>query len=83
MKGSLLGCIFSNDEIVDYLNSIKAIYKTFKDEDLFDQIAELLNQGKVIGWFSGAMEFGPRALGSRSIIGDPRNNEMQKIMNQK
>ncbi len=83
MKGSLLGCVFSNDEIVGYLNSIKATYQTFKDDELFDQVAEMLNQGKVIGWFSGPMEFGPRALGARSIIGDPRNKEMQKIMNQK
>ena len=54
-----------------------------KDDVLFKKLADLLDGGKVIGWFNGPMEFGPRALGGRSIIGDPRNKEMQSIMNLK
>ena len=83
MKGSYLGCEFSNDEIISYLTSIKATFIEFKDKELFEKLADLLDQGKVIGWFNGPMEFGPRALGGRSIIGDPRNQKMQSIMNLK
>jgi carbamoyltransferase len=54
-----------------------------RDEDLFSLLAELLDQGKVLGWFQGRMEFGPRALGARSIIGDPRKTDMQSVMNLK
>ena len=83
MKGAYLGPSFSNEEIKNYLNSINASYKTFNDEELFNYLAKLIDEGKVIGWFSGNMEFGPRALGARSIIGDPRNEKMQSIMNLK
>ena len=83
MKGTYLGCRFSNEEIIDYLNKINATFKELKDEELFKQLAEILDEGKVVGWFNGAMEFGPRALGGRSIIGDPRNKKMQSIMNLK
>ncbi len=83
MKGTYLGCEFSNDEIISYLKNIKAIFKELKDEELFKKLAEILEQGKVIGWFNGPMEFGPRALGGRSIIGDPRNEKMQSVMNLK
>ena len=83
MKGAYLGCNFTNKEIVDYLQSINAPYKQKNDKELFELLAELLDSGKVIGWFNGAMEFGPRALGGRSIIGDPRNKKMQSIMNLK
>ena len=83
MKGTYLGCFFSNDEIVNYLNLNNLPYTTLKDDQLFDKTAEMIDKGKVIGWFSGPMEFGPRALGGRSIIGDPRNNKMQSIMNLK
>ena len=83
MKGTYLGCSFSNNEIVEYLDNIKAPYEFLKDEELFNKIAKILNEGKVVGWFNGAMEFGPRALGARSIIGDPRNQKMQSIMNMK
>lgn len=83
MKGTFLGCEFSNKEIKSYLEKIKAPYETFTDENLYDRIAQNLDEGKVIGWFSGPMEFGPRALGGRSIIGDPRNEKMQSIMNLK
>ena len=83
MKGTYLGCNFSNEEITNYLRKIKAHFETFQDEALFETIALLLEGGKVIGWFNGAMEFGPRALGGRSIIGDPRNQKMQSVMNLK
>ncbi|NOL48052.1 carbamoyltransferase family protein [Synechococcus sp. MIT S9220] len=83
MHGTYLGPSFSNDEISKYLNKINAPYQFISDPDLFPYVAELLNQGKVIGWFNGAMEFGPRSLGARSILGDPRSNEMQSTMNLK
>ena len=83
MKGTYLGCKFSNEEIINYLNKINAPFETLKDEELFKNIALKLDEGKVIGWFNGAMEFGPRALGARSILGDPRNKNMQSIMNLK
>ena len=83
MKGTYLGCEFSNKEIKSYLQKIKAPYKVFEDKKLFEKIAEILNDGKVVGWFNGPMEFGPRALGARSIIGDPRNRQMQSVMNLK
>ena len=83
MKGAYLGPSFSNNWIVDYLKSISANFETVQDEKLFKLVAKFLDEGKVIGWFSGPMEFGPRALGSRSIIGDPRNIKMQSIMNLK
>ena len=83
MKGTYLGCRFSNKEIVSYLNEINASFQSFEDNDLFEKLAKILCEGKVIGWFNGAMEFGPRALGARSIIGDPRNPIMQSVMNLK
>tara|TARA_A100001035_G_scaffold189522_1_gene151265 strand:+ start:78 stop:1934 length:1857 start_codon:yes stop_codon:yes gene_type:complete len=83
MKGTYLGCEFSNSQITNYLKRVKAPYEKFKDEILFEMIAEYLDKEKVIGWFNGPMEFGPRALGARSIIGDPRSQNMQNIMNLK
>ena len=83
MRGAYLGGSFSNKEIIHYLDSIHAPYENLDDTILIPQITELLNQGCVIGWFNGRMEFGPRALGARSIIGDPRNTKMQSIMNLK
>ena len=83
MKGTYLGCEFSNQYIISYLNKINATFEAIRDEELFQRIAQLLDEGKVIGWFNGPMEFGPRALGARSIIGDPRNLEMQSVMNLK
>ena len=83
MKGTYLGCNFSNQEIVNYLNKINSPFQTLEDKDLFEKLAQLLDEGKVIGWFNGPMEFGPRALGGRSIIGDPRNQKMQSVMNLK
>ncbi len=83
MQGTYLGHRFENAEIRNYLDQIKAPYRDLEDPQLMDEVASLLAQGKVIGWFNGAMEFGPRALGARSIIGDPRNQEMQSTMNLK
>ncbi len=83
MKGTFLGPEFNNKEIIHYLNKIKAPFITKNDPELFEHLAEELNKGKVIGWFNGRMEFGPRALGARSIIGDPRNQKMQTVMNLK
>ena len=83
MKGTYLGCEFSNEFIIDYLNKINAPFENAEDKILFKKIAKYLEEGKVIGWFNGPMEFGPRALGARSILGDPRNQNMQKIMNLK
>ncbi|MCR8540499.1 MAG: carbamoyltransferase [Prochlorococcus marinus CUG1439] len=83
MKGTYLGCQFSNEEIISYLKRIKVPFQKVEDEELFEKLAQFLDEGKVIGWFNGAMEFGPRALGGRSIIGDPRNQKMQSVMNLK
>ena len=83
MKGSYLGSQFSNEDIVAYLKKIKAPFKSLKDKTLFEHLGQIIDEGKVIGWFNGPMEFGPRALGGRSIIGDPRNKKMQSLMNLK
>ena len=83
MNGTYLGCRFSNLEIINYLKRINVPFQRLNDKKLFEKLAELLDSGNVIGWFNGAMEFGPRALGARSIIGDPRNKEMQSVMNLK
>ena len=66
-----------------YLDSVDAPYSKLEDEALMPKLAEILDSEKVVGWFSGRMEFGPRALGGRSIIGDPRSPKMQSIMNVK
>jgi carbamoyltransferase len=83
MQGAYLGPAFTNDEIATYLDSISAPFQLLEEADLFGQTAQAMENGKVIGWFQGRMEFGPRALGARSIIGDPRNTEMQSVMNLK
>ena len=83
MKGTYLGPEFSNKEITKYLEQINAPFYTQSDPELFECLANELEKGHVIGWFNGPMEFGPRALGGRSIIGDPRNKKMQSKMNLK
>jgi carbamoyltransferase len=81
-KGSLLGPAFRDDEIGLFLDSMGASYEHFEDEcALLDRVAHLIAEEKVIGWFQGRMEFGPRALGCRSIIGDARSHRMQRKMN--
>ena len=83
MQGSYLGPSFTNDEIVQILQAKKLPFTTFSDDDLPKKTAQLLDEGNVIGWFQGKMEFGPRALGNRSILGDARNQKMQSVMNLK
>ena len=83
MKGSYLGPEHSQDKIEKELKSIGANFETINYEDLINQTSEHLSKGKAIGWFQGRMEFGPRALGGRSILGDPRSNKMQKNLNLK
>jgi carbamoyltransferase len=83
-RGSLLGPAFGDAEIEGHLKSKKAVYRHFAGGDgLCEATARLAAEGKVIGWMSGRMEFGPRALGSRSILGDARNPKMQSLMNLK
>ena len=83
MRGTYLGPHFSNTAVQTYLQSVQAPFHILEDGPLFERLAELLEQGKVVGWFNGPMEFGPRALGARSILGDPRNTDMQSVMNLK
>jgi carbamoyltransferase len=82
MKGAYLGPDFTEKEVIHCLKKHKANYVKFDDfKSLCEHTAKLINEGKVIGWFQGRMEFGPRALGNRSILGDARNKEMQKKLN--
>jgi carbamoyltransferase len=83
MRGTYLGPQFSNAAVQAFLHQVQAPFHSLDDGPLFDRLAELLEQGKVVGWFNGPMEFGPRALGARSILGDPRKTEMQSVMNLK
>ena len=84
MKGTYLGPAYSDKEIELMLRKVKGVHKQFDDfEVLCDQVARYIDEGKVIGWMQGRMEFGPRSLGARSILGDPRSPEMQKKMNLK
>ena len=82
-QGSYLGPDFSDDDIRSYLEKNDIPYHELKDHELPKKIADLIAEEKVIGWFEGRMEFGPRALGSRSIIGDARSPKMQETMNLK
>jgi carbamoyltransferase len=81
MHGAYLGPSFSAEEIQRYLDSIGAKYRRLEREDLLESAASILADEKIVGWFDGRMEFGPRALGSRSILGDPRSPRMQAQMN--
>ena len=83
MRGSYLGTEFTQEEIEKELKSIGANFETLKYEDLINKTADYLSDEKAIGWFQGRMEFGPRALGGRSILGDPRSDKMQKNLNLK
>jgi carbamoyltransferase len=81
MRGAYLGPDFSPDQIQTYLDSVGAKYRRLERDELITRTADILSGGSVVGWFSGRMEFGPRALGARSILGDPRNPVMQSQMN--
>jgi len=83
MQGSYLGPEYSQKKIQNQLDKIGAVYEIKNEEDLLNQTADDLSKGQAIGWFQGRAEFGPRALGNRSILGDPRSSEMQKNLNLK
>ena len=83
MKGSYLGPSYSNDEIELFLKNNCKNYEYMEDPILINKVAKLISEKKVVGWFAGRMEFGPRALGARSILADPRGVDMQSIINKK
>ena len=83
MKGSYLGPEYTQDEIEKSLSEVGANYETLDEENLLEKTSKDLTNGNAIGWFQGRMEFGPRALGARSILGDPRSENMQKDLNLK
>jgi carbamoyltransferase len=83
MSGAYLGPQFNKEEIRQYLDSAGAVYEELDDDVLMPRVADILSKENVVGWFQGRMEFGPRALGARSIIGDPRSKKMQSVMNLK
>lgn len=83
LKGSYLGPAYTNEEIETYLKKAEAPYVRLTEDQLYVHVAEELAAGKVVGWLQGRMEFGPRALGGRSILGDARNRDMQSVMNLK
>lgn len=82
-KGSYLGPKYDNDVIRKFLDEIDAKYIELEDKDIPDRVADLIKSDNVVGWFQGRMEFGPRALGARSILGNPKSPKMQEIMNKK
>ena len=83
MQGSLLGPSFDDDEVTRRLESLNAVSRHTSDGHLATTVADMIANGNVVGWFQGRMEYGPRALGARSILGDPRNIDMQRNMNLK
>jgi carbamoyltransferase len=83
MKGSFLGPSYTNEEIERFLQRIRVPYQRLEEDGLLEKVTDELASGKVVGWLSGRMEFGPRALGSRSILGDARSPKMQSVMNLK
>ena len=83
MNGSYLGPKFNDKEIELQLSEAKAIFNKYTEDEIIELTSDALSKGKAIGWFQGRSEFGPRALGARSILGDPRNENMQKNLNLK
>lgn len=83
MEGALLGPEYGQEEVCRAMDEAGARYETLSDDALVRRTATVLADGKVVGWFQGRMEFGPRALGARSILGDPRNPDMQRMLNLK
>jgi carbamoyltransferase len=81
MKGAYLGPEFTSDQIEMFLESTGAIYRRLDEQTMLETVAQRLAEEKIVGWFDGRLEFGPRALGSRSILGDPRSPKMQAQMN--
>jgi len=83
MQGAYLGLSFNNNDVEKILKSLNANFKKYSEDQLITKVAQDLASGKTVGWFQGRMEFGPRALGARSILADPRNKNMQKELNLK
>ena len=83
MQGSYLGPEFTNDEIYRDLEQCGAKFNYFSESEIIDRVSDAIINGMAVGWMQGRMEFGPRALGGRSIIADPRSPKMQKILNLK
>ncbi len=83
MQGSYLGPSYSDDEIEKELNNLNAKFQILNEKEIIEKTSESLKNGDAVGWFQGRMEFGPRALGGRSILGDPRSPTMQKNLNLK
>ncbi|HTJ03659.1 MAG TPA: carbamoyltransferase [Methylovirgula sp.] len=83
MSGSFLGPSYSQDEIQTRLKSVGAVFRVVEDNELIEETAAALVRGQAVGWHQGRMEFGPRALGNRSILADPRSPSMQKVLNLK
>ena len=83
MQGSMLGPKFSKSFIKDYLDKVGADYKELDENEIIEKTSQEIKNGKAIGWFQGRSEFGPRALGNRSILADPRDAKMQKLLNLK
>jgi carbamoyltransferase len=83
MKGAFLGPAFSQEAIEKELSACGAVFETVSEDEMIDRTARALADGKAVGWFQGRMEFGPRALGARSVLGDPRSESMQKTLNLK
>jgi len=83
MKGGYLGPIFSDEKIVKRLEGVGAQFEVLEEDDLIRSCVKILEEGKAVGWFQGRMEFGPRALGARSILGDARSPQMQSVLNLK
>ena len=83
MKGAFLGPAFSQEAIEKELGACGAVFETVSEDEMIDLTARALADGKAVGWFQGRMEFGPRALGARSVLGDPRSESMQKTLNLK
>jgi carbamoyltransferase len=83
MKGALLGPEYAEPEVESVLRSHRAVFERFDDDALLERVVQLLAEERIVGWVQGRMEFGPRALGNRSILGDPRSPRMQSMMNLK
>lgn len=83
MAGSYLGPVYDQEDVEKCLSSVSAVYEVVSDEELFDIVANALKEEKAVGWMQGRMEFGPRALGGRSILADPRSPKIQKLLNLK
>ena len=83
MKGSYLGTEYNREDIIQFLSEQGAVFTELEKDELSEKVADILSKGNVIGWFQGRMEFGPRSLGARSILGDARNQQMQTVMNLK